>query len=176
MAQSRYKGISAKASRRYAVQAAACQGLRLPHQQRARAEGVLLVTKHRRRMLVVARDCSGSFTSFGSPSAQPTGCQINTHDQYNHHDHRPQPWLLFPSPLPPQPYPHSRNPAYSANPQSGSSTQELLASYNIGVDRQARQREDIQRSAQRAGLQLPPAWDADQTQAGSQALHKNKPA
>lgn len=33
---------------------------------------------------------------------------------------------------------------------------ELLTSYDIGVDREARQREDVRRSAARVGLRLPP--------------------
>ena len=37
--------------------------------------------------------------------------------------------------------------------------QDLLASYNIGIDRAVRQREDIAKSAARAGLQLPQHWD-----------------
>ncbi|KAK9795583.1 hypothetical protein WJX73_008756 [Symbiochloris irregularis] len=36
---------------------------------------------------------------------------------------------------------------------------DLLASYNIGIDRQSRQREDVQKSAARAGLSIPQHWD-----------------
>ena len=50
--------------------------------------------------------------------------------------------------------------------------QDLLTSYNIGIDRQTRQREDISKSAARAGLQLPEHWDERKAYEGLQGRLK----